>query len=232
MDDDYQDLVERKSVRHATILALISALLLSVALVVLVVGVSRSRLPPVDRARTHPDARIRLPGSRRRHGIGDRWSGPAGDIDADRGSDRVGGRCSVPDPDPVVGAVGAAVASSLSYAFGFVLTVVVGSQKIGRPFLPLVIPTRSEIDDYVQFARLTFRRVSPEVGREPRRPQAGARARSASRVWRNTDTRVWTQRVERRTGPRGQPDSPATRPALRQGRTGTKPMRASLDCAR
>ena len=61
---------------------------------------------------------------------------------------------------PSDGAVGAAVASSLSYAFGFLLTVVVGSRKLGRPFLPLVIPTRSEIDDYVRFARLTLRRVS------------------------------------------------------------------------
>ena len=61
---------------------------------------------------------------------------------------------------PSHGAVGAAVASSLSYAFGFVLTIVVGSRKLGRPFLPLVIPTRSEIDDYVQLARLTLRRAS------------------------------------------------------------------------
>ena len=196
MDDDYQDLVERKSVRHATVLALISALLLSVALVVLVLGLSRSRLPPVDRARTHPDARIRLPGSRRRHGIGDRWSGPAGDIDADRGSDRVGGRCSVPDPDPV-GSAPLARPSHLRCPtrLGSSSLSSSGAGRLGRPFLPLVIPTRSEIDDYVQFARLTFRRVSPEVGCEPRRPQAGAQARSASRVWRNTDTRAWTQRV-------------------------------------
>ena len=160
VDDDYQDLVERKSVRHATILALISALLLSVALVVLVLVFLGSGF--------HQSIELGLilmPGSALL-AVGAAMAS----VIVGRGRPEISVLIAVPTAlvavalylilIPSDGAVGAAVASSLSYAFGFLLTVVVGSRKLGRPFLPLVIPTRSEIDDYVRFARLTLRRVS------------------------------------------------------------------------
>ena len=58
---------------------------------------------------------------------------------------------------PSYGAVGAAVASSVSYAIGFVLTVVIGSRRLGCRLLPLVIPTRSELDDYRRLAPWVLR---------------------------------------------------------------------------
>jgi O-antigen/teichoic acid export membrane protein len=160
VDDDYQDLVERKSVRHATILALISALLLSVALLVLVLVF----LGPGFHQSIELGL-ILMPGSALLA-----IAAAMASVIVGRGRPEISMLIAVPTAlvaaalylilIPSHGAVGAAVASSLSYAFGFVLTIIVGSRKLGRPFLPLVIPTRSEIDDYVQLARLTLRRVS------------------------------------------------------------------------
>ena len=146
---------------QATILALISALLLSVALVVLVLVFLGSGFHQSIELGLILMPGIRPPGCWRGHGIGDGPSGRAEGVDLIAVPTALVAVALYLILIPSDGAVGAAVASSLSYAFGFVLTIVVGSQSLAVRFLPLVIPTRSEIDDYVQFARLALRRVSP-----------------------------------------------------------------------
>jgi O-antigen/teichoic acid export membrane protein len=157
VDDDYQDLVERKSVRHATILALVSALVLSLALLVLVLVFLGSGF--------HESIELGLilmPGSAMLA-----VASALASVMVGRGRPEISMMVAFPVAllaialyvfvIPSYGAVGAAVASSVSYAIGFVLTVVIGSRRLGCRLLPLVIPTRSELDDYRRLAPWVLR---------------------------------------------------------------------------
>ncbi len=147
-DASYQDLVERKGVRHATILAFASGVALAAALFVLVFAF----LGPEFHESIELGL-ILLPGSA--------LLGITGALTAvllGRGRPEyslIGALAITPVAVvlyvvliPGLGAVGAALASSLSYAFGFVVSVLLGRHMLRRPMRELIVPTRSELDDY------------------------------------------------------------------------------------
>lgn len=161
---DYQELVERKSVSHATILAVVSALVLVGALLLLVLVFLG---PAFDESIKL--GLILLPGSALL-GITNALTA----VMAGRGRPEYSLIVAVVmTPVAIVlyvvlissyAATGAAVASSVSYAFGFAVSVILGRRMLGRPILPMIIPTHSELDDYRQIlsSLLWHRRIVPD----------------------------------------------------------------------
>ena len=145
---EYQELVERKSMRHATILALVSGVGVAVALGVLVLVYLGPRFQE-----SIVLGIILLPGSMLL-GI----SGALSAIFMGRGRPEyslIGAVATAPVAValyflliPALGAAGAALASSLSYAFGFWVSLVLGRHMLHRKMLRLIVPTRSEFGDY------------------------------------------------------------------------------------
>jgi O-antigen/teichoic acid export membrane protein len=157
---DYQELVERKSVRHATILAVLSALAL--------VGVLLLLVQIVLGPRFHQSIELGLilvPGSVLL-GIG----GTINSVMVGRGAPEYSliMTCLTAPVAvvlyavliPAMGATGAALGSSVAYGFGFLVSVVLARRMMRRAMLPMFLPARSEFDDYRRIATTVLRRVS------------------------------------------------------------------------
>lgn len=146
--EQQRSFVEAKSLRHTTLLVAVSAIALAVALVVLVVPI----YGPDFRAAIDLGL-IRLPGVA--------LIGLAGVLSATilgRGHPEYGLYSAlIVTPAtmvlyavliPSLKAPGAALASSLSFTLSFVLAAFFYRRATGRGVLRLMIPTRSELDDY------------------------------------------------------------------------------------
>jgi O-antigen/teichoic acid export membrane protein len=166
-ENDYQDIVQRKGVRHAAILAAGSSVALAAALLVVVLVVLGPRF--------HESIKlglILLPGTALL-GV----SSALTSVMAGRGKPEYGLFAALMTTPvavalymfliPARGATGAALASTLAYAFGFVISVVLGRRMLGRPMIPMILPTRDELDDYRSLAKSVLRRRFPQ-GDAPR----------------------------------------------------------------
>lgn len=165
VEDDYQELIERKGVRHAASLAALSALLLVGALIVLVLVVLGPRF--------HESIKlglILLPGSALLAITSALTSVMAG-----RGRPGYSLAVSLATAPvavglyvwliPVDGAVGAALASSIAYVFGFCVSASLAGRMLHRPILRMIVPTRAEVQDYVNLlGAITRRRTSDGLG--------------------------------------------------------------------
>lgn len=148
VEDDYQELIERKGVRHATALALISGLCLVGALVVLVDLVLGSRFQESIKL-----GLILLPGSALLA-----VSAALTSVMSGRGRPGYSLAVSLITAPvavglyfwliPADGAIGAALASSLAYFFGFLVSVLLAGRILRRPILRMIVPSRAEARDY------------------------------------------------------------------------------------
>ncbi len=147
-DSQYQEMVERKGVRHALIAGVASALCLLVALAVLVLTFLGARF--------HESivlGSVLLPGS-----ILLAVTAALAAMLSGRGRAEFALIVSlVMTPAAVVlyvvlipplGAMGAALASTLAYTIGFVVSLFAAQRMLKSSVLRLIVPTRSEFDDY------------------------------------------------------------------------------------
>ncbi len=153
--EEQRDFVEAKSLRHTTIIVTVGAVVLAIAMVLLIVPIYG---PGFQKA--IPVGLIRLPGVAL-IGIG----GILSAIIIGRGRPEYGLYSAlVSTPLTMVlyflmiprwDAIGAAVATTISFTLNFVLAVFFYHRTTGRSAVRLMVPTRSELDDY--------RRLWPQV---------------------------------------------------------------------
>ncbi len=153
--EEQRDFVEIKSLRHTTIIVIVGAVVLAVAMILLIVPIYG---PGFQKA--IPLGLIRLPGVAL-IGIG----GILSAIIVGRGRPEYGlysALISTPITMalyfiliPRYEATGAAVATTISFTLNFVLAAFFYHRITGRHVLPLMVPTRSDFDDY--------RRLWPQV---------------------------------------------------------------------
>lgn len=161
---DYQELVERKSVRHATILALVSAVALVGALLLIVVVFLGPRFYESIKL-----GLILLPGSALL-GV----NGALSAVMAGRGKPEYSLIVTLITTPvaialyviliPSLGATGAALGSSIAYSFGFVAAVVLAQRMLRRSMLTMIVPTHSEWDDYRRVVVAGLRHLRTVVG--------------------------------------------------------------------
>lgn len=166
-DDDaaYQDMVETKSIRHTTLLVVVSSLALAVLLVALVLLFYGPEFRPSIEL-----GLILLPGTA--------LLGIAGTVAAiivarGRPDYTLWGALIATPPTillylvvvPAFDAVGAAIASTTSYAFVFFLTAYFYRRATRKSVWPVILPTRGEVDDYARL--LAAARRSKSIARGP-----------------------------------------------------------------
>ena len=162
---EHRAFVEAKSLRHTTLLVVAAAAVLALALLVLVVPV----YGPDFRASIELGL-IRLPGVA--------LIGLAGVLSATvlgRGHPQYGLYTALISTPltmvlyatliPAFGATGAALASSLSFTSNFLLAALYYRRVTGRRVLPLLVPTRSELDDYRTLAPKIREWAAGRIGR-------------------------------------------------------------------
>ncbi len=163
--------VETKSIRHTTVIVLVSSLAVALALVLLVVPVYGEAFRPAIKL-----GLIMLPGVAL---IG--LAGPMAASIVGRGHPGYSLIVTLIVTPltialyviliPSLHAEGAALASSISYAISFVLVVAFYRRVVGEPVLSHLIPTRSELHDYRALApalRAGMRRLlGSRWGRRP-----------------------------------------------------------------
>jgi O-antigen/teichoic acid export membrane protein len=153
VEDDYQEMIERKGVRHAAILALASGICLVGALILLVLFILGSRF--------HESIElglILLPGSALLA-----ITAALASVMTGRGRPDYSLAVSLITAPvavglylwliPADGAVGAALGSSLAYVFGFVISAILARRMLHRSIVAMIIPTRIEWNDYADLLR-------------------------------------------------------------------------------
>ena len=158
-DEAQRSMVEEKSLRHVAVITLLSALLLAAGLVGLVELVYGSEFRPAIEL-----GLILLPGVSL-IGIANVLSATT----VGRGYPIYSLYTALIATPPTIvlyvllvpslEATGAALASSISYAFSFVLSAWYFRRVTGLHVAPLLVPTRSEIEDYRRVVRLVRERL-------------------------------------------------------------------------